>query len=155
MEIRKIISPDLIRMSVEVKTCTEALTYCSKVLQEHGYVKESFTHGLLDRESKYPTGIPIPHCGVAIPHCDPQHVNQPAIMVATLKEPVPFRSMEDPDQNVMIEFIFCLAVEHAEDQIKLLPKIIQAFVSEENVKRARNCTTPDELFQFLEDSIAK
>ena len=42
-------------------------------------VKESWLNAMRKREAEYPTGIELEGYSIAIPHCDSEHANQPAI----------------------------------------------------------------------------
>ena len=57
----------------------------SHILYKKGYVKESYTSAILEREKQFPTGLKTPGINIAMPHTYPEHVIKPAILVATLE----------------------------------------------------------------------
>ena len=114
---------ELIAIEEDANTWEEAIKFTSDALLEKGYVKDSFYQACVDREKKFPTGLPtkIP---VAIPHTDPEHVDTPAVCLLHLAKPVPFASMEDSDETVDIEFVFNMALLKCEDQLPMIKAII-------------------------------
>ena len=51
----------------------------SHILYKKGYVKESYTSAILEREKQFPTGLKTPGINIAMPHTYPEHVIKPAI----------------------------------------------------------------------------
>ena len=82
----------------EAKTYQEIIKELGEHLFSKGYVKDTFTQAVLDREEAYPTGLQAPGGGVAIPHTDSEHVITSALSIATLDEPVDFHVMAEPDK---------------------------------------------------------
>ena len=81
-------------LDVHAESASEALTQLSQTLYRNGFVKASYESAVITREQEFPTGLPTNYCGVAIPHTDPQHVNDKAIGIAVLAEAVPFVMMK-------------------------------------------------------------
>lgn len=138
---------DLIVIEKAAATWEEAIGCTSEALLEKGYVKDSFYEGCVEREKKFPTGLPT-RIPVAIPHTDAEHVNEPAICLLRLKKPVAFYSMDDGDQTVDAEFVFNMALEKSEDQLDMIQTIISTVQDSEFLGKARNMTL-DELYQSL------
>ncbi len=80
-------------IDLDASSSEESIRKMSKFLREAGYVKASFEDAVLSREEMFPTGLPTPEIGVAIPHTDPEHVIYPTIAIAILKKPVEFKQM--------------------------------------------------------------
>lgn len=114
---------ELIAIEKDANTWAEAIKYTSDALRKKGYVKDSFYQSCVDREKKFPTGLPtkIP---VAIPHTDAGHVNTPSVCLLHLVKPVQFVSMEDGDVSVDVEFVFNMALAKCEDQLPMIKAII-------------------------------
>src|SRR5699024_9737521 len=96
------ITKNLIFLDVEITEQKELLEYMAKCLHESGNVNEIFIKEVVNREQKFPTGLQIEDIGVAIPHSDIEHVNNPAVAMAVLKEPVGFYSMENSEKIVAV-----------------------------------------------------
>jgi PTS system galactitol-specific IIA component len=151
MNAKNMISGDLISVGARAEDARGAISLCSRMLERHGYVKPSFLDAVLLREESYPTGIPMPYVGLAIPHCDPSHVEFQGVSLAVLSEPVIFQSMEDPEETIPVEFVFCLAVKRNDDNVKLLPKIIKIFAQRENVLEIKRLKTSASVQMFLQN----
>lgn len=107
----------------------------SEILIEKGYVKESFTKGILDREEMFPTGLDTEGViKVAIPHTDAKHVITPAILIAKLKKPIVFKEMGSDTNEVKVSLIFMLALHSHEEQLETLNKLMNVFSSGEILK---------------------
>src|SRR5690554_2839083 len=111
-------SEKLVLVKQEGETKEDILRRLADLLEENGYVKESYYDALLEREAKFPTGIITNTTGVAIPHTDIEHVNQPAIAVATLKTPVLFNRMDDFEEVTPVNIIIMLAIKDSDAQLK-------------------------------------
>ena len=141
---------DLILIGVEGDTREEVLTNISKVLIEKGIAKETYTEGLLQRESEFPTGLPIGEYNIAIPHTYPEHCNEIAVTVAIPKKPIEFHNMGDASETVMVYVILCLCLKKMDDSINMLPSLMTFFADEENVKTLMKCKTPDEVMEAIQ-----
>ena len=71
----------------------EVIKQMASALEEEGYVKDTFADAIVKRESIYPTGLPVGEINVAIPHTDPEHVNNAAVCLGILDKPVTFNVM--------------------------------------------------------------
>jgi len=112
---------------LEVKDSSEAITRLGDLLYQQGFVRDTFISAVLERESIYATGLPTPEYHVAIPHTDPEHVIQPAIAIATLKKPVEFGEMGNPDAKLDIHIVCILAVKQADSLVVILQNLIEIF----------------------------
>ncbi len=115
---------DLIVMNSAATNREEALVELAEKLRANHYVGPSFTQAVLNREEEFPTGLPTSPVGVAIPHTDIEHVISPAIAVSILANPVQFKEMGNPDNQVDVRIIFMLAVNTPHMQLDLLKRLI-------------------------------
>lgn len=138
---------ELLVIEKDAGTWEEAIRYSAEALFRKGYVKDSFYQACVEREKKFPTGLPtkIP---VAIPHTDAEHVNEPAVCLIRLKKPVEFYSMEDGDETVAAEFVFNMALEKGEKQLEMIQAIITTAQNSTFLSKAKGMT-PDEIYQTL------
>ena len=60
-----------------------------------GWAKQGYCEALIQREEKFPTGLETKTIGVALPHADPEWVDQSAILIGILESPVKFNKMDD------------------------------------------------------------
>jgi len=134
MDGKLVINKDLIRIFDIPVSKEEAIKSLASLLENGGYVKNSFMKAVLDREVIFPTGLPTQPYGIAIPHTDAEHVNQGAIAVGVLKYSVVFTEMGDLDSSVDVSIISMLAIDDPNVLISMLRKLAGAFQDVEFLK---------------------
>lgn len=102
-----------------------ALRQVARLLYNAGYVKETYTAAIIQRERSFPTGLPTGENGVAIPHTDICHVKAPMIAVGTFQDPVPFQNMGGTEEPVPVRLMFMLAMQQSDNQVRLLSQLMQ------------------------------
>jgi PTS system galactitol-specific IIA component len=121
------IAQDLIRVGLKAASQDEAVRELAVLLEQHGYVKESYAQAVLDREKEFPTGLHTMGVQVAIPHTDVEHCLKPGMAVGVLAQPVEFTEMATLDRFVQAEIIFLLSITVPEDQVKWLARLVDLF----------------------------
>ncbi|WP_019123666.1 PTS sugar transporter subunit IIA [Brevibacillus massiliensis] len=139
----------LVEINVVRETKEEVITMLAHLLKEQGYVKDSFLTALLEREKVYSTGLPLKKYGVAIPHTDVVHVNEPAIAVAILDKPVQFQMMGSPETDVMADIVFVLAVKEPSEQIFMLESLMNLFQNDELMDTLKHATSRQEAMLLI------
>lgn len=71
--LASMINPELVFTDLPCTDRQTFLQYISRRLEEKDYVKCSFEGAIIEREKKYPTGLPTVNQHVALPHTDVQH----------------------------------------------------------------------------------
>lgn len=107
----------------------EAIRTCAELLQQQGYVKDTFGDACLAREQKFPTGVPVPR-GLAIPHADSIHVLKSCLCLLKLSKSVKFNRIDDPNATVDVSFVVCIAIAQGSNHNAVLAQLIQAFQDE-------------------------
>lgn len=100
--------------------------FIGKRLFEKGIVRASFTQGIIEREQKYPTGLPMNPDAVAVPHCDPIHVLHHTVSIVRLRQPIRFFEMGTTDRALAVRFVFVLTMKSA-SQVPILQDLIALF----------------------------
>jgi len=101
-----------------------------------GYVKDTFVDAAWAREQELPTGLPLGgEINAAIPHTDVVHVLKPGVAMATLKRPVVFKNMIQPDEDVKVSLVFMLSLEKPKSQIEMLQEIAKVLQNPVTVSR--------------------
>lgn len=144
-----LLQEELIFLDVTADDQIDLLKKMSQKLFEHGYVKESFTAGITQREKKFPTGLDTGTVKVALPHTDAKHVIKPAILVASLKQPVDFMAMGTNDQRVPVSLIFMLAIAEPKAQLATLSKLMGIFTEHELLTELHGANSAPEIYQKL------
>lgn len=119
------LSEKLIKLDVDAKTSEEALRLMAELFVAEGVAKDSYPDAVVLRESQYPTGLPAGAFDIAVPHTFAEHVNEPAMGICILREPVEFRQMGSPDIVLHPRLLFMLAITDPKDQIMLLRRIMK------------------------------
>jgi PTS system galactitol-specific IIA component len=125
------IDENLIMLGLDAGKNEDVLAQMAQVLQQQGYVKESYKEAVIARERIFATGLPTESYGVAIPHTDIVHVAEPAICVARLKNPVDFVIMGEEEATVPVNLVFMLAMKEQHAQLDLLQKLMAILQDQE------------------------
>lgn len=115
---------ELIAVKLEVSSAEETIRYLGCLLQDMGYVKETFCDAVIEREKVFATGLPIEPVGVAIPHTDAEHVKKLAIAVGVLDKPVRFGLMGG-EGTIDVDVVFLMALDNCESQITMLQSLVE------------------------------
>ncbi|SFG75906.1 PTS sugar transporter subunit IIA [Sporolactobacillus nakayamae] len=121
---------DIMLFHQEAEDSTDIISRIAIRLTEAGIVKRDFGKHVLEREATYPTGLKTKALGVAIPHTDSKYVNQSQIAFASLKKPISFKDMTDPDKKVEVSLVFMIAMSKPHDQMTLLSNLMAVFQNE-------------------------
>ncbi len=78
-------------------------------LHDAGLVEAEYGAATIERERHHATGLPTRPFPIAFPHADADGVIESALAVATLKRPVGFRNMADPEEELPVELVIMLA----------------------------------------------
>ena len=87
----------------------EVLAEMAELLRKNGFVKDTYGEALIKRDGEYPTGLETGEINVAITHVDVKHVNEAAIAVGILKNPIDFNKMEEPENSTAVRIIIMLS----------------------------------------------
>jgi PTS system galactitol-specific IIA component len=121
------------------------------LLYENGYVKETYTQAVLDREEIFPTGLETTLLGFAIPHTDTEHVLRPAIAIATLEQPVVFQGMGAPDTSIPVKIVMMLAIRDPKAVVQTLRSVISILENEKALEALTKATNKQEIKEIVED----
>lgn len=148
-----ILNEDLIYRNIDFKTSREIETFLADQLYENGYVKEGYKKALLEREQKFPTGLPSSQPAIAIPHANPDLVNKTTLAVATLKEPVEFKNMGNTKEDIPVRIVIMLVIAEPHSQVKMLQKVADIVQNEELRKEFLQAETKQKLLQLVQSAI--
>lgn len=108
-----------------VASSDAAIASLAARLAENGHVKASFALAAQKREKRSPTALPFDPHPVALPHAEPEHVDTPAIAIATLEKPVRFRQMGSPGTTLEVSLIVMPALSAKEQAAASLTRVIE------------------------------
>ena len=119
-----------ILVDVDAVDVQDAIRKLTAVLVATDHVTPEFAEDVWGREGTFPTGLPTQPLAVAIPHADPDHVNQSAVCVGMLKSPVRFAQMGTDGSTVLdVPIIFMLAIKEQEKQVEMIQQLISLIQS--------------------------
>lgn len=131
----------------------DIMTALASLLEENGYVKESFAKAALTREQSMPTGLPLGgDYNAAIPHTDIEHVLKAGVALATLKNPVSFRNMGNPEEEVKASLVFLLALDQPKSQITMLQEIASVLQNPDLIQHLMQAEKPEEIIQLIQSN---
>lgn len=135
----------------------DAINQTAKILLNKGLVKESYIEAIKKREESFPTGLEFENYGIAIPHTDPEHVINEAILINILEKPIKFEQMASEGLMTDVNIIIMLAIKNKENQVPYLQALIELFQDKEKVNTLLECKNDDiieETFnKYLKESI--
>lgn len=132
MGLSDLISENLIVSGSAADTKEAALKQTFELLYREGYVKETYYEALMDREKKYPTGLRLSVCDIAIPHVTPEHVIHSGMAVVILKSTVKFQCVDDPERIANVRIIFNIALGKEGKQVEVLQQLM-GFINDQTV----------------------
>lgn len=146
MDIR--IEENLVLMNFKANNRDEVITELAKLLWKEGCVKESFLNAVLEREKRYPTGLPTLPVAIAIPHTDAEHCLHSAVAIATLQEPVKFALMSDDTTTVDAKAVFLLSLDRSQERAVFLSNFSELIGNAGNLERVLNASTRSEVIKI-------
>ncbi|KJY57831.1 MULTISPECIES: PTS sugar transporter subunit IIA [Lactobacillus] len=148
-----ILNEDLIYRNIDFKTSREIETFLADQLYENGYVKEGYKKALLEREQKFPTGLPSSQPAIAIPHANADLVNKTTLAIATLKEPVEFKNMGNTKEDIPVRIVIMLVIAEPHSQVKMLQKVADIVQNEKLRKEFLQAETKQKLLKLIQSAI--
>ena len=121
MEDNILIDEKYIHIDCEYDNKEDLLKYLTDTMLEDNVIKNTFYENILAREFKYPTGLNTGVIKVAIPHTNPEHVNEAAIS------------------------------DNPEKQVPLLVKLMGIFSQSDKLKEIKESKDKSEIKKIMED----
>ncbi len=146
----KFFSKRVLLFNEDLANRTEVFEKISAELQSKGIVKESFKDAIENREKNYPTGLALNSgIGVAIPHTDPEHINENQVGFMSLKNPVKFRQMGSETEVVPVKLVFVLCLKEAHKQLTMLQELMELFGDNEIIKEFLLCSNESDFMKII------
>lgn len=150
MSAFNLLAPASVHLSLPAQSAEEVIRTLGEELLSHGKVKTDFVEATLAREASHPTGLVLGgRYNAALPHVDLDYVNQSAIALAVLKDPVVFRSMVNKEEEVPVHLVIMLALADPKAQINALGQIAEVLQNPEIVEKLVQASTSKEIFLIL------
>ena len=121
---------DRVFLGVEAKDSEELFQQLEGLLQTKGLVKPTWHQAIAAREQDFPTGLHFKTCDIAIPHVDPEHIEQEYVAVIKPSEPVLFEPMGKMGDPVHASLVINLGIMQGGGQVKMLQALMKVFMDE-------------------------
>ncbi len=143
------IQANLIAVDAHLPDAESVILHLAGKLFEFGAVREEYGEAAVNREQSHPTGLPTKPFCIAFPHAEADGVLRSALAVALLREPVVFRNMGDPDEDLSVEMVFLLANRSAEEQVRALRNLALVFSQPDKLVELRAISSADDIALWL------
>jgi galactitol PTS system EIIA component len=152
-KLLQLLNENVVCLNLSARDSSEVIQNLGTRLYENGFVKKSFIEATLESEKKLPTGLPLGGTiNAAIPHSETIHVVKPGVALATLKHPVIFRNMVKPEEDVKVQLVFLLSLDHPKSQIDMLQQIAGILQKPSIVEKLMTAVTFEEVRAALIES---
>ena len=131
----------LIALNLEAPDAQAVIDVLAGKLHEEGLVVAEYGEQTYQRELEHPTGLPTKPFCIAFPHADAQGVHSSGLALATLAQPVGFRNMGDPDEELQVSLVIMLANRNPEEQIQTLRNLALLFSQPDKLVALRDQPT--------------
>lgn len=150
-----LLKPEHVLINLAAEDAQEAILKLTAALVETGHVTPEFGEDVWKREQTFPTGLPTEPLAVAIPHADPDHVNQSAVCIGILQSTVPFAQMgTDGSILLQVRLIFMLAIKEREKQVDMIQQLILLIQTGSLLVQLTGAQDPEEALSLIQGKIA-
>ena len=139
---------------LEATDSDQVINQLADCLYKEGHVNEDYGKATILRELEHPTGLPTRPFPIAFPHADAQGVNESALAVACLKNPVKFKNMADPEEDLEVEIVIMLANKSPEEQIETLRNLAELFGEPDKLAELKSINKACGIVDWLKKELA-
>lgn len=138
---------ELILTNLSVKNKSEIISSLGKKALALGCIKKEFISNVLNREEDYPTGLEMA-LPIAIPHIK-EGCKKSFLSMASLKNPIAFKAMEDSDKDIMVELVFMFGITDPADQLEVLKKLVEVFQDKDTLEYFKKTLSSEKVLEKL------
>lgn len=143
------VSPEDVLLGLKAASQEEVVHLLCEHLAAQKAIVPGYEESLLEREENYPTGLVLGEVCAAIPHTDPQYARTTKLVVAALANPVAWKNMEDPDEQVEVSVVVLSLFDKPEKQLEALQKIMGIIQDQSALKKVLNASNADEVVRIF------
>lgn len=130
----------------------EFFSKIGEILLEKKYVKKEFIASIKEREKSYPTGLNFGEYNIAIPHTNPEFVNEEGIVAVRLKNPVIFRDMGMDENDLEVLLVFVLLIKKGEEQVNTLMKLMSLLEKKDIYEKLIKSEEKESILKILKEN---
>jgi len=131
----------------------EVINLLAEKLYDQGYVTSDYGDRTCQREEIHPTGLPTKPFCIAFPHADSDGVIESALAVGILTEPVAFKNMAEPDEDLSVSIVIMLANADPSEQIQTLRSLATLFGQGDKLVELKAQKTPQSAVAWLRQEL--
>jgi PTS system nitrogen regulatory IIA component len=148
MNLKTVITPDMIDLNLKGSTKKEIINEMLDILVRAGKIKdrEAALSAVMDREEKMSTGMKH---GIAIPHGKSATIQDLVACIGVSEKPVDFDALDKEPCRIFIMTIS--PVEKTGPHLQFLAEVSQLFKSADKRKQILEAKTPKEIMKILSD----
>lgn len=151
MGLEQFLKKDLIWIKAPCKKQQDIFEMVALKAREGNRVTDNFLKKIIEREEVFPTGLQLDGYAVAIPHTDPECVNEQFIAVITSDEGIPFKRMDDPNEEVITNAIFMLGLNEPHNQLEVLQQLMAILQDRASVEKMLLMKDETEILELLSE----
>ena len=140
---------NLIVLKVISENRDDVLKELANAVIKAGYAKKGFCDAIIERESKYPTGLHTPEIEVAVPHADAEWTILPSLTIGILNTPVIFNPMGGEGGEVNAELVFMLTIEDPSEHVDFLRAFSSLMEVPQVLVKFKNNGDPQPLLEMI------
>jgi len=150
MDIDQLLKSHHVALGVKARDWRDVLEKLASLFTSEE-VANNFADRLIAREEQYPTGLSVKPFGVALPHADPGVVKKSSLGILTLSDPVYFREMANPDNEVPVRLVIGIAITESEKEhhVGVLSWIVQRIQDEDWLERIVKAGSKEEVLNLF------
>lgn len=132
-----------------VETADQVIDELGKLALDNGCIEALFITAVKKREKEYPTGLPtvVP---IAIPHIHDGCLRS-FFSMAVLKEPVIFRCMGDPEEEIPVQLVFLFGITDPVQQTEVLKKFSAMFQNKEFLDKLSETENEEKALELMKE----
>ncbi len=139
--------------ALEAANSDQVIQTLAEALNKAGMVDVNYGQATISREEEHPTGLPTLPYPIAFPHADGDGVHHSSLAIASLKDPVIFKNMADPDEDLQVELVIMLANKSPEEQIDTLRKLAELFGEAEKLADLKTLSNPRQIVDWMKQEL--
>ena len=148
------INTNTVLFRLEADDSTQVIHALADALHSQGYVEAEYGKLTVEREANHPTGLPTTPFPIAFPHAEAYCVNCSSLGIALLKNPVIFKNMADPEEDLQVELVFMLANASPEEQVQTLRNLATLFGQPEKLDELRRLKSQESIAEWMKKELA-
>ena len=143
--LKDILKAEYIKINEECQDWEDAIKHAGNILLENGIVTEEYIETVIESVKLFGPYVVVAK-GIAIPHClGSMGVNQNAITIITLKNPVNFGN----PKNDPVYYVLLFANTDFDSHIEALSEVSELLQKPKFFETMKNATKPQDIIDYI------